>query len=422
MVNARDPEALQNLTREHLLAASREWDSRERVSNFKSKTPREVVISGRKYPTKAIVALAHELAGFGTLTSQQLAGEAARRRLQAVGFALADAVAPSPDPNPASISLEQLQRHHIEAGAAAMRESMEWSIANKNIARKPHETEWRVGIDELWYNPRVLRHYAYVAAGLSVNYALSMSEYDCYRAHLEALGFPVKRGRTPVHARTKPKSAGDLRRVAATLLGLADDADPLQVLLDGAAYPAGALLGLTPSTAPSDQDLATISEAGAVLRAAPDPLDLELETLMARNDLSTEARREITARIGQGRFRAALMRLHGGCSVTGISTPEVLRAAHIHRWADCTETPAARLDPDNGLLLTANLDALFEAGLIAFGDEGGILISPQLDADAQAALGIHTGMKLMATPSAAQRVYLAKHRDRTCAMRVDETA
>ena len=398
MVNARDPEALQNLTREHLLAASREWDSRERVSNFKSKTPREVVISGRKYPTKAIVALAHELAGFGTLTSQQLAGEAARRRLQAVGFALADAVAPSPDPNPASISLEQLQRHHIEAGAAAMRESMEWSIANKNIARKPHETEWRVGIDELWYNPRVLRHYAYVAAGLSVNYALSMSEYDCYRAHLEALGFPVKRGRTPVHARTKPKSAGDLRRVAATLLGLADDADPLQVLLDGAAYPAGALLGLTPSTAPSDQDL------------------------MARNDLSTEARREITARIGQGRFRAALMRLHGGCSVTGISTPEVLRAAHIHRWADCTETPAARLDPDNGLLLTANLDALFEAGLIAFGDEGGILISPQLDADAQAALGIHTGMKLMATPSAAQRVYLAKHRDRTCAMRVDETA
>ena len=108
--------------------------------------------------------------------------------------------------------------------------------------------------------------------------------------------------------------------------------------------------------------------------------------------------------------------------MTGISTPEVLRAAHIHRWVDCAETPAARLDPDNGLLLTANLDALFEVGLIAFDDEGGILISPRLDADAQVALGIHVGMRLGATPSAAQRTYLAKHRDRTRAMRVDETA
>ena len=227
-------------------------------------------------------------------------------------------------------------------------------------------------------------------------------------------------------------AGGQLRRSAAALIDLANDAvnsestendaDPLQIFLDGLAYPASALLGLTPGAAPSDQDLAAIADADAVLRAAPDPLDHELDALAARSDLSTEARREIATRIGQGRFRAALIQLHRGCSVTGISTPEVLRAAHIHRWADCVDTPAARLDINNGLLLTANLDALFEVGLIAFEDEGGILISSRLDADAQTALGVHAGMRLIATPSAKQRVYLAKHRDRTRAMRVDGTA
>lgn len=434
MAYARDPETLQNLTKEHLLAAAREWDSRRRVSNFKSKTPLEVVIIGRRFPTKAIVALAHELAGFGTLTSQQLAGEAARRCLQALGFELVtpDATAPSPEPNSPTDSLAWLQRHHVDEAAAEIRKSMEFAISQKYIATKPHETEWRVGIDELWYSPRMLRFYVYSAAGLSLDQAPSKSEYDRFRAHLEALGFPVKRGRTPVRARPTPWSAGGLRRAAVALIGLSDDVvssesaehdvDPLQILLDGAVYPAGALLGLMPDTSLSDQDFAAIADAGAVLRAAPDPLDLELDGLLVRVDLSTEARREITARIGQGRFRAALMRLHGRCSVTGIATPEVLRAAHIHRWVDCVDTPAARLDLENGLLLTANLDALFEVGLIAFDDEGGILISSRLDADAQAALGIHAAMRLMAMPSATQRAYLAKHRDRTRAMHVDQTA
>jgi hypothetical protein len=422
MAYKRDPETLQNLTKEHLLVAAREWDSRGRVSNFKSKTPHEVVIGGRAYPTKAIVALAHELAGLGTLTSQQLAGEAARQRLHALGFRLATADDVAPARDPAADSLDRLQRHHVEAAAAELRENMAWAIAQKYIARKPHETEWRVGIDDLWYNPRALRVPAYAAAGMPIHHDISKIENQRYRTHLENLGFPVRRGRTPVRAPVRPRSASELRRAAAAIGRVADEAttseaedpaDPLQILLDGAVYPAGILLGLKPGMAPNDQDVAAIMEAGAVLRAAPDPLDRELETLATSSDLSTEARREVTARIGQGRFRAALMRLNGGCSVTGVSTPEVLRAAHIHRWADCTDTPAARLDPDNGLLLTANLDALFEVGLIAFDDEGSILISARLDADAQAALGIHAGMRLTVTPSAARRAYLAKHRDRT---------
>ncbi|MDC7704695.1 HNH endonuclease [Vogesella indigofera] len=337
----------------------------------------------------------------------------------------------SSDTNQIVHTLKQLQRSHFERAAEKIREDMERSIAQKHIAKNMHKTEWRVGIDELWYNTRMLLVNAYGAAGMTENHNLSGPKYDCYLQHLRLLGFQVARGCTPIQSHAKKLSAIDRLRAAAALICLTGDAactekpesdtDPLQILLDGNVYPAGALLGLAPGSAPSDQDLATIKEAGAVLCAARDPLDRELEALVERGDLSTEARHEIAARIGQGKFRSALIRLYGGCSVTGVTTTEVLRAAHIHRWVDCTK-PIERLDPNNGLLLTANLDALFEVGLIAFNDEGCILISPRLDADAQAALGIHSGMSLVATPTAAQRVYLAKHRERTCGMRDANTA
>lgn len=136
-----------------------------------------------------------------------------------------------------------------------------------------------------------------------------------------------------------------------------------------------------------------------------------MEALAAREGLPTEASREIRARIGQGTFRTALLRLHGRCVVTGMTVPAVLRAAHIHRWADCTDTD--RHDPENGLLLSANLDCLFETGRIAFDDEGTMLVSPRLDADARASLGLREGLRLTDSPSPKQRTYLARHRERT---------
>ncbi|MFM0085061.1 HNH endonuclease signature motif containing protein [Paraburkholderia sediminicola] len=193
--------------------------------------------------------------------------------------------------------------------------------------------------------------------------------------------------------------------------------EPLQIVWNEQALPATAVFSLPPGAAPGENELRAAALAGATFRSFPDPVDLELDSLAQRNDLNTETRREITARIGQGRFRAALLQLHGRCAVTGVSTPAVLRAAHIHRWADCADTPAARLDLENGLLLTANLDALFEAGLITFDDEGLIAISSRLDADARKSLGIHAQMRLYRSPSSTQRIYLQKHRARTHAAR-----
>lgn len=76
----------------------------------------------------------------------------------------------------------------------------------------------------------------------------------------------------------------------------------------------------------------------------------------------------------------------GACAVTGLECDEVLRASHIKPWSH--STGKERLDSHNGLLLSANLDALFDEGLITFDDSGQMQISPRLDAKNFGALGI----------------------------------
>lgn len=193
--------------------------------------------------------------------------------------------------------------------------------------------------------------------------------------------------------------------------------EPLEIVFGGVALPASAVLDVQEGTLLGPDIAEQIAAEGGALVAAADPLDDELDSLLANADLSTAARREICARLGQGQFRAALLQLHGGCVVTGLTTPSVLRAAHIHRWADCHEVPHARRDPENGLLLSANIDALFEVGLIAFDDDGAMLISPGLKEDERAALGLDASMQLRHSPSSGQQAYLAKHRARTAPMR-----
>lgn len=82
------------------------------------------------------------------------------------------------------------------------------------------------------------------------------------------------------------------------------------------------------------------------------------------------------ARLGQGNFRAKLEAKWGSCCVTGCKIREVLRASHIKPWKDCNN--GERLDGDNGLLLVANIDALFDRGLISFEADGSIIRSKSL--------------------------------------------
>ncbi len=116
---------------------------------------------------------------------------------------------------------------------------------------------------------------------------------------------------------------------------------------------------------------------------------------------------QITARRGQGCFRDNVLSLwNKSCSVTGLDCQAALRASHIKPWHKASSRE--RLDPCNGLILSANLDALFDAGLISFQNDGSMLVSNRLSKHQQKLLGVP--MPLRSTPSAQLRRYLQHHR------------
>lgn len=91
-------------------------------------------------------------------------------------------------------------------------------------------------------------------------------------------------------------------------------------------------------------------------------LDPKFQSLIEDMD-ETERETLIKARVGQGPFRDALISRWKGCSVTGCASLACLIASHIKPWSQCV-TPAERLSAANGLLLTPNLDKLFDRGFI----------------------------------------------------------
>lgn len=123
---------------------------------------------------------------------------------------------------------------------------------------------------------------------------------------------------------------------------------------------------------------------------------------------STTREALVQARLGQGKFRDDLMMFwNGACSVTGCDVRQVLRASHIKPWAGSKNKE--RLDPENGLLLAATIDALFDSYLISFEDSGEMLISSSILTEQRSMLGLPA--KLRRTPSPEQCRYLAQHRD-----------
>ncbi len=124
--------------------------------------------------------------------------------------------------------------------------------------------------------------------------------------------------------------------------------------------------------------------------------------------LPTERAAITQARIGQGAYRRKLLELWDGqCALTGCSVEEVLRASHAKPWK--ISSNQERLDPYNGLLLAAHVDALFDAGLIGFSDSGKLLLSNQITPEQLHTLGIETSQTLRFVKDQHHK-YLAEHR------------
>ena len=82
---------------------------------------------------------------------------------------------------------------------------------------------------------------------------------------------------------------------------------------------------------------------------------------------------ETTVRIGQSFFRSTVLSAYEGrCCITGLSVPSLLVASHIVPWRDDV---ANRLNPQNGLLLSALHDRAFDSGLLTISADLTILVS-----------------------------------------------
>ena len=98
------------------------------------------------------------------------------------------------------------------------------------------------------------------------------------------------------------------------------------------------------------------------------------------------------------------------CRVTRVDRPEHLIASHIRPWRHSDNEQ--RLDPENGLMLTPNVDHLFDRGFITFSNMGQLQYSPAVHRESILRMGFDPDQQLdVGSFSDGQKRYLEFHRD-----------
>ena len=101
---------------------------------------------------------------------------------------------------------------------------------------------------------------------------------------------------------------------------------------------------------------------------------INIENLI--DNAGKEILRTVKTRVNQQLFRKMILKSYNNsCCITGLNIPEVLRASHISAWAEDKQN---RLNPTNGLCLSATYDAAFDRHLISFDEKYRMILSPSL--------------------------------------------
>lgn len=118
---------------------------------------------------------------------------------------------------------------------------------------------------------------------------------------------------------------------------------------------------------------ASLGNGGVVEPGLDSPPD-EFEGL---SDFSGETRRVFSEqRIKQNFFRRAVLSgYRERCCMSGLTEPRLLVASHIVPWS---RDKANRLNPSNGLCLSAIHDRAFDKGLITLSDDYRVILSKEL--------------------------------------------
>lgn len=121
----------------------------------------------------------------------------------------------------------------------------------------------------------------------------------------------------------------------------------------------------------------------------------------------TEHQGLITSRVGQGYHRQEILEKWGGkCPVTGCAIKSILISSHIVAWSESNEEE--RLDVDNGILLSPDVDAFFDRHWISFNNDGTMIVSQQLMKGELKNLGIDSSVRISVTEG--MKKYLERHR------------
>lgn len=131
----------------------------------------------------------------------------------------------------------------------------------------------------------------------------------------------------------------------------------------------------------TERDSARVAILMAAIRAdhAAAPPDLVAPSFeLANFDHRQWATQTQAVREGQGTFRLRLLQAYGRCAITGEHTPVVLDAAHIQPYLGPQSNHL-----QNGLLLTKEFHALFDAGYVTITPDLRVRISERLRTEFQ---------------------------------------
>ena len=122
----------------------------------------------------------------------------------------------------------------------------------------------------------------------------------------------------------------------------------------------------------------------------------------------TERKGLVTSRVGQGTYRDKIIeKWDKTCPITKCKVLSILISSHIKSWKESDNQE--RLDVENGILLSPNVDSLFDKHLISFSDEGKMLISNKITEDILNQLGIDK--RVILPVSDEMKKYLKRHRE-----------
>ncbi|MBW8331504.1 MAG: HNH endonuclease [Prolixibacteraceae bacterium] len=101
------------------------------------------------------------------------------------------------------------------------------------------------------------------------------------------------------------------------------------------------------------------------------------EILSGTENLKGETKiREVKTRVNQNLFRQIVLANYSRkCAITGIDIPDLLVASHIIPWSQNEEE---RLNPENGICLSALYDRAYDKGLIGITEKFQIILSTEL--------------------------------------------